>query len=143
MLYLMHFKNHLNFPAKLSQIGIGLDFYGYHKHSAYMIMNNLNYGFTHEEMILIATLIRFNKRRLPKSNFTRPYKKLLPDEKTLSWLSYIVSLSQAIHFSRAMGKVNIIYKNGVLNIDTPFDNYLAKERIKELQKPAPIAIIFS
>jgi len=123
-------KKHIKIAAKLSQIGIGLDFYGYHKHSAYMIMNNLNYGFTHEEMILIATLIRFNKRRLPKSNFTRPYKKLLPDEKTLSVLSYIVSLSQAIHFSRAMGKVSV-------------ENYLAKERIKELQKPISIAILFS
>ena len=136
-------KKHIKIAAKLSQIGIGLDFYGYHKHSAYMIMNNLNYGFTHEEMILIATLIRFNKRRLPKSNFTRPYKKLLPDEKILSVLSYIVSISQAIHFSRAMGKVSVTYKNGVLNIDTPFENYLAKERIKELQKPISIAILFS
>jgi len=136
-------RKHIKIAAKLSQIGIELDFYGYQKHSAYMIMNNLNYGFTHEEMILIATLIRFNKRRLPKNSFTRPYKKLLPDDKTLSVLSYIVSLSQAIHFSRAMGKVSITYKNGVLNIDTPFDNYLAKERIKELQKPAPIAVLFS
>jgi len=136
-------RKHIKIAAKLSQIGIGLDFYGYHKHSAYMIMNNLNYGFTHEEMILIATLIRFNKRRLPKNSFTRPYKKLLPDDKTLSWLSYIVSLAQTIHFSREKGKVNITYKNGVLNIDTPFNNYLAKERIKELQKPASIAIQFS
>ena len=136
-------KEHIRVAAKLSQIGIGLDFYGHHKHSAYMIMNNLNYGFTHEEMILIATLIRFNKRRLPKSNFTRPYKKLLPDEKTLSVLSYIISLSQAIHFSRAMGKVSATYKNGVLYVDTPFDNYLAKERIKELQKPVAIAILFT
>jgi exopolyphosphatase/guanosine-5'-triphosphate,3'-diphosphate pyrophosphatase len=136
-------REHIRVAAKLSQIGIGLDFYGYHKHSAYMIMNNLNYGFTHEEMILIATLIRFNKRRLPKNSFTRPYKKLLPDEKRLSWLSYIVSLSQTIHFSREKGKVSATYKNGVLNIDTPFDNYLAKERVKELEKPAPIAIQFS
>jgi len=136
-------KKYIRIAAKLSQIGIELDFYGYHKHSSYMIMNNLDYGFTHEEMILIATLIRFNKRRLPKSNFIRPYKKLLPDDETLSWLSYIISLSQAIHFSRAMGKINVTYKNGVLNIDTPFDNYLAKERIKELEKPAPIAIIFT
>jgi len=134
---------HLKIAAKLSQIGIGLDFYGYHKHSAYMIMNNLKYGFTHEEMILIATLIRFNKRRLPKNSFTRPYKKLLPDDKTVSWLSFIVSLAQTIHFSRATGKVNVVYKDGVLNIDTPFDNYLAKERIKTLEKPAPIAILFS
>jgi exopolyphosphatase/guanosine-5'-triphosphate,3'-diphosphate pyrophosphatase len=133
---------HLDIAAKLSQLGIRLDFYGYHKHSAYMIMNDLDFGFTHEEMILIATLIRFNKRRLPKESFTKPYKKLLPDNYTLSWLSFIVSLAQTIHMSRSHGKVEVTYCNGVLTIHAPFDTYLAKERVKELEKPAPIAIQF-
>ncbi|BBG66459.1 exopolyphosphatase [Hydrogenimonas sp.] len=133
---------HLQTAAKLSQIGIKLDFYGYHRHSAYMALNDLDYGFTHEEMILIATLIRFNKRRLPKNSFTKPHKKLLPDGKTLSWLSYIVSLAQTIHISRSYGKVKAAYENGVLSIEAPFDTYLAQERIKELQKPEPIAIKF-
>jgi exopolyphosphatase/guanosine-5'-triphosphate,3'-diphosphate pyrophosphatase len=133
---------HLQTAAKLSQIGIKLDFYGYHRHSAYMALNDLDYGFTHEEMILIATLIRFNKRRLPKNSFTKPHKKLLPDGKTLSWLSYIVSLAQTIHISRSYGKVEAAYENGVLSIEAPFDTYLAQERIKELQKPEPIAIKF-
>ena len=128
--------------AKLSQIGIRLNFYGYHKHSAYFVMNNLDYGFTHEEMILIATLIRFNKRRLPKESFTKPYKKLLPGADTLAWLSYIVSLAQAIHASRATGRIQAYYDNEVLCIDTPFKTYLAQERIKELQKPGPIAVQF-
>ena len=128
--------------AKLSQVGIRLNFYEYHKHSAYFIMNNLDYGFTHEEMILIATLIRFNKRRLPKESFTRPYKKLLPDDDTLAWLSYIVSLAQTIHISRAYGRIKANYENEVLCIHAPFDTYLAEERIKELQKPGPIAVQF-
>ncbi len=131
---------HLQIAAKLSQIGIRLDFYGYHKHSAYMILNDLNYGFTHEEMILIATLIRFNKRRLPKNSFTKPYRKLLPDGKILSWLSYIVSLAQTIHTSRAYGRVTAEFSKGVLTLVAPFDTYLAEERLKELEKPAPIAV---
>ena len=128
--------------ARLSQVGIRLNYYGYHKHSAYFIMNNLDYGFTHEEMILIATLIRFNKRRLPKESFTKPYKKLLPDNQTLAWLSYIVSLAQTVHISRAYGRIEASYDNEVLCIDAPFDTYLAQERIKELQKPGPIAVQF-
>ena len=134
--------NHLQTAAKLSQIGTRLDFYGYHKHSAYMALNDLDYGFSHEDMILIATLIRFNKRRLPKSSFTKPYKKLLPDDDTLTWLSYIVSLAQTIHISRAYGHIKAGYDNEVLYIDAPFDTYLAQERIKELQKPGPIAVQF-
>lgn len=136
-------KKHLNIAAKLSQIGVRLDFYAYHKHSAYMIMNSLDYGFSHEDMILIATLIRFHKRRLPKESFTKHYKTLLPDEKTLFWLSYIVSLAQTIHMSRAYGKVSASYSDNVLTIKTPFDTYLAEERIKELEKPAPIAVKLS
>ncbi|WP_457594406.1 Ppx/GppA phosphatase family protein [Hydrogenimonas sp.] len=134
--------DHLQIAAKLSRIGIRLDFYGYHKHSAYMILNDLDYGFTHEDMILIATLIRFNKRRLPKNSFTKPYRKLLPDGEVLSWLSYIVSLAQTIHISRAYGSVTADYAEGVLTLGTPFDTYLAEERVKELEKPAPIAVRF-
>ncbi len=135
-------EKHLEVAAKLSQLGIRLNFYNFHKHSAYFIMNNLDYGFSHEEMILIATLIRFNKRRLPKGSFTKPYKKLLPDSAVLSWLSYIVSLAQTIHVNRAYGNVRCTYTNGVLEIETPFQTNLAKERVKELQKPAPIAVQF-
>ncbi len=134
---------HLQIAAKLSRIGIRLDFYGYHRHSAYMVLNDLDYGFTHEDMILIATLIRFNKRRLPKNSFTKPYKKLLPDSETLSWLSYIVSLAQAVHSAHSYGSVKVNYKNGVLAIEAPFDTYLAAERIKELEKPGPIAVQLS
>ncbi len=135
-------KKHLQIAAKLSQIGVRLDFYAYHKHSAYMIMNDLDYGFSHEDMILIATLIRFHKRRLPKESFTKPYKELLPDEETLFWLSYIVSLAQTVHMSRAYGKVEAEYRADVLTLKTPFDTYLARERLKELEKPAPIAVRF-
>ncbi|WP_201352562.1 Ppx/GppA phosphatase family protein [Hydrogenimonas urashimensis] len=133
-------RRHLQIAAKLSQIGIRLNFYNYHRHSAYFILNNLDYGFTHEEMILIATLIRFNKRRLPKESFTKPYRKLLPDAQTLFWLSYIVSLAQAIHQNRTLGTVTCVYENEVLKIATPFENHLAGERIKVLEKPAPIAV---
>ncbi len=133
---------HLEIAAKLSQIGIRLDFFDYNKHSAYFIMNSLDYGFTHEEMVLIATLIRFNKNNLPKSSFTRPYKKLLPDGKTLAWLSYIVSLAQIIHISRAPGRVKAAFENEVLTLHVPFETSLAQERIKKLQKPGPIAVQF-
>jgi exopolyphosphatase/guanosine-5'-triphosphate,3'-diphosphate pyrophosphatase len=135
-------KRHVQIAAKLSQIGIRLNFYNYHRHSAYFIMNSLDYGFTHEEMILIATLIRFNKNNLPKSSFTRPYKKLLPDDEPLAWLSYIVSLAQIVHISRETGRVEASFENEVLTLQVPFDTFLAEERIKKLQKPGPIAIQF-
>ncbi len=136
-------EKYLEIAAKLSQLGIRLNYYGYHKHSAYFIMNNLDYGFTHDEMILIATLIRFHKRRLPKESFTKPYKKLLPDTRVLSWLSYIVSLAQTIHLNRSLGRIRCRFDNEVLRIEAPFATYLAKERIKELEKPAPLAIQFA
>jgi hypothetical protein len=93
-------------------------------------------------MILIATLIRFNKNNLPKSSFTRPYKKLLPDDEPLAWLSYIVSLAQIVHISRETGRVEASFENEVLTLEVPFDTFLAEERIKKLQKPGPIAIQF-
>ncbi|WP_457595869.1 Ppx/GppA phosphatase family protein [Hydrogenimonas sp.] len=134
-------KRHVEIAAQLSQIGIRLNFYDYHRHSAYFIMNSLDYGFSHEEMILIATLIRFNKRRLPKESFTKPYKALLPDSDALGWLSYIVSLAQALHANRATGRIRAHYRKGVLRIEAPFGTYLAAEKVKTLEKPGPIAVM--
>ncbi len=134
------YRPHVITAAKLSRVGIYLNYYGYHRHSACFLLNNLDYGFTHEEMILIATLVRFNKRRLPKTSFTRPYKGLLPESGTLSWLSYIVSLAQAVHTLGDRGAVVCEYSGGVLICRAPFGVTLAGQKIKELEKPAPIAV---
>jgi hypothetical protein len=65
---------------------------------------------------------------------------LLPHGTVLSWLSYIVSLAQAIHANRTNQPVICHFKKGVLRIEAPFETYLAAERIKTLEKPGPIAV---
>lgn len=133
-------REHLEIAAKLSIVGLVLDFYSFHRHSAYILMNDLEYGFSHDEMILIATLVRYHKKKLPKEKYYDQYASLLPPMKTLQWLSFILTLAEFIHTNKECATVRASYHTGVLAIDVPFPTYLASEQIKAIEKPAPIAI---
>ncbi len=136
------FEKHLLIASKLSNIGTKIDFYEHHKHSSYIILNDLEYSLTHKDIVLIATLVRFHKRKLPKNSFIKDFKKLLPDEKIINWLSFILSLSEVINKDYSCSKFNIEYRDKKLIIKSNSTLYLAKEEIKLLEKPAPFAIIF-
>ncbi len=126
--------------AKLTNIGIKIDFYEHHKHSAYIILNDLEYGFTHQEIATIATLIRFHKKKLPSKAHLKSLASLLPETKIVNWLSFILSLAEGINKDLSCPEFTAIYKKSVLTIETSQPLYLAKEEIKSLEKPAPIAI---
>lgn len=136
------FKKHLLIASKLSNMGVKIDFYEHHKHSSYIILNDLEYRVTHKDIALIATLVRFHKRKLPRNNFIKDFRKLLPDENVINWLSFILSLSEVINKDYSCPKFEIEYKESILTIKSNSPMYLAKEEVKLLEKPAPFAIIF-
>lgn len=136
------FKKHLLIASKLINIGIKIDFYEHHKHSSYIILNDLEYKVTHKDIVLISILVRFHKKKLPLDSSLKSFKKLLPSIKIINWLSFILTLAEVINKDLSCPKFEIDYKEKVLTIKSKSPLYLAKEEIKSIQKPTPFAIIF-
>ncbi len=139
------YKTDLIIAAKLSKIGASLHYYSFHQHSYYLTQTALEYGYTHEQIMLISTLVRFQKRKRPKKIHREAYEPLLPDDWTLDYLSFIVALSDALlsDFRRDVNlkfdyrdSAIIVYESGL------DDLYLAKEAVASLEAPRRLKIIF-
>jgi len=136
------YKKELKTAAKLSSIGIKLNFYQQNLHSFYFISNSLNYGFTHKEKVLIAILVKYNKKALPKENELNEFKELLPPPCQVKWLSFILSLSICINIDYKEVMIEYDNKNQTLSIKSNNSLYLCKECVKKLLLPKPLKISF-
>ncbi len=135
-------KPYLLTAAKLAKIGSSIHFYSYHQHSYHLIQSALEYGYTHKETLLIATLARYQNKKGPSKSHYQRYSMLLPDEATLHHLAFILSLCnillahrpQKIDFTLELhaNRLQIIPKTGTL--------HLAKENLKSLTVPKPLKI---
>ena len=54
------YEKELLYALKLSSIGKTLTVYKSHQHAFYIAMQELNYGFTHEQILLISLLLRMH-----------------------------------------------------------------------------------
>lgn len=135
------YKQELGVAAELHTIGTKLGFYQNQLHSFYFILNNLNYGFSHEQKMLIAMLVKYHVNKLPSVEDMLIYKALLPDIQTVQWLSFLLALSKAINSDLRQSPVVLSYQNHTLTIQSQSKLFLAKEQIKQLLKPASFAII--
>ncbi len=131
----------LTTSAKLYNIGVCLNYYEKNLHSFYFIINGLNYGFSHNEKILMALLIKYHMKKLPSRDDLKIYENLLPDIKIVNWLSFILSLSNCLHKDLADDRFSFEYTNHTLHVKSSKKLYLASECIKKLAKPASFAIV--
>lgn len=129
--------------AKLSPIGATLHSYSSHQHSYYLIQAGLEYGFSHEEIMLIATLTKFSKRRAPSLAHIDEYKNILPDERVAEFLSFIISLAWALlaHKPRNIS-YEFSFEEGCLHVSSKENLYLAKESVKKLEFPKEMRVEF-
>ncbi len=137
MRYLMQLQSAL----KLSNIGKTLTVYKSHQHAFYIAMQELNYGFTHKEIILIALLLRMHGKELLHKPLFQSFESMLPPKEELLWLSFIYSLTVLIHEASNSAKIHFSYTDKTLKITSNKPLYLAKEKIKSLEKPIPFAVI--
>ena len=135
-------KNSLLIAGKLHSIGRSLSFYQEHLHGFYFILNNLNFGFTHQEKLLIALLVKTNHRKLPTYAELEEFEELLPDSEVVSWLSFILAFAKSLNIDYSMPKTQFFYENHTLHVKSDDELYLAKETAKKLVKPTPFAIAF-
>ncbi len=104
-------------------------------------MQELNYGFTHQQMLLISVLLRMHGKELLNKVLYEEYMSLLPDKQTLRWLSFIYTLTVFLHEASNSAKIQFQFENKTLTIKSNRPLYLAKEKIKSLEKPMAFAII--
>jgi len=135
------YDKELNWALKLSYIGELLNVYNAHQTAFYIAMQELNYGFTHEEIMLISALLRMHGKALLYQPVLEEYGALLPDEHALLWLSFIYTLTVFLHENSHAAHIDFNYEEKTLTITSDQPLYLAREKIKKLEKPIPFAII--
>ncbi len=135
------YKNELNWALKLSYIGEILNVYNSHQTAFYIAIQELNYGFRHEEILLISSLLRMHGKELLYEPLIEEYRLLLPDESSLRWLSFIYTLTVFLHENSHAADIDFGYEERILTITSDQPLYLAREKIRKLEKPLPFAII--
>jgi exopolyphosphatase/guanosine-5'-triphosphate,3'-diphosphate pyrophosphatase len=137
----MRYIKHLHAALRLSNIGKTLTIYKSHQHAFYIAMQELNYGFTHQEIMLVALLLRMHGKELLHKPLFQRFEPLLPPKQALLWLSFIYTLTVFIHEASNSAKITFTYRKDILTVTSDKPLYLAKEKIKSLEKPIPFAII--
>jgi len=87
----------LNWAADLHEIGIDIAHSQYHKHSAYIIENGDLAGFSKQDQLILATLIRYHRRKFSSTWFNAlpsPWSELIP------YLAVILRLAVLLHRNR-------------------------------------------
>jgi len=139
----LQYNRELLWAIKLSTIGNTLTIYKSHQHAFYIAMQELNYGFTHKQILLVSLLLRMHGKELLHKPLFQSFEPLLPPKNNLLWLSFIYTLTVFIHEASNSAKIDFSYANQTLTITSDKPLYLAKEKIKNLEKPIPFAIIIN
>jgi len=135
------YQQELQWALKLSNIGKTLTIYRSHQHAFYIAMQELNYGFTHQQILLISLLLRMHGKALLHKPLFQSFKSMMPPTEQVLWLSFIYTISVYLHEASNNAKIRFEYFNHTLHIISDKPLYLAKEKIKSLEKPIPFAII--
>ena len=139
----LSYRQDLGIAAKLYPSGNDIHFFSKNKHSYYILQSALEYGFTHSQITLIATLCKYAKRKLPSSSHVLKYSELLPETKTLNSLSYLLSLSISLLAHRPRNiDFNLKFNDGVLKIDSKEPLRLSKEAINKLDSIESLKVKF-
>lgn len=137
------YRYELAVAAKLFVSGSNMHFYSQHKHNYHLLQNALEYGFTHQQTMLIATLSRYVNRKSPSPVHVEKYAELLPDTQTLNKLNFLLSLSINLLRHRPRNIDFILnFNQNTLNIESKKELYLPKEGINKLDNCTNLQINF-
>ncbi len=129
------YRSILVVASKLYQIGISINFYKNSEQAFNFILNGLRYGFTHEKRILIAHIIKFSKKSLPKQKEIEKYKVLLPELDVIRWLSFMISLNISLNSDFSRTKFEYDLCDEILKIKSNKNLYIAKKALEKIETP--------
>jgi exopolyphosphatase / guanosine-5'-triphosphate,3'-diphosphate pyrophosphatase len=99
-------ENHaelLSWAARLHEIGLCIAHFGYHKHGAYLIEHADMPGFSNEDKMKLAALVRAHRRRFSNQLFAG----LAEDRDTLVRLAILLRISVLLNRSRDKSDISI------------------------------------
>ena len=127
--------------AKLLLIFNRLNIYSNSDYSFFFLLENLNFTLSHREKLLIAVLLRYSQRGKVDNGIYKRYAALLPPLEDLKWLTFILSVTEALIRNKMLCSVEATFDGKVLAIESARELFLAKEAIKKVKKPEPFAVI--
>jgi len=126
--------------TKISNIGKTLTIYSEHKHAYYIASQELNWQYTHKDMLLIATILRSKGDKLIYKPLKKEHKKLLPSKDVIKWLGFIYTFSDILFSYGSKNKISFSFEDDILTVYTEFNLPLLKEDIKNLKLPKKFKI---
>ena len=134
------YEKELQDALKLSNIGKMLTIYREYQHAFYIAMQELNYGYTHSQIVLIALLLRSKGDNLYNKTLYKEYKELLPSKKVVKWLCFIYRLTLTINENSSDAKIEFEFIDNTLYIKSNKNLYLAREEISSIQTPEDLKV---
>lgn len=135
------FKDELLKASKLLLILRRLNIYSNSDMSFYFLVENLNFGLSHKQKILIAVILKYAHNKDIDEVEIESFKELLPSVEIVRWLSFILSLTLCINKNKKIQKIDVKYKDKTVIIKSADKMFLSSACIKKLKKPAPFAIV--
>jgi exopolyphosphatase / guanosine-5'-triphosphate,3'-diphosphate pyrophosphatase len=113
----------LDAAAYLHDIGMAVNYFDHHKHSAYLILNSQMPGLSHREHVMLALLTQYHRKGDPKLG---EFKSILEpdDDKRLLRLSACLRLAEYLERARAGRVTDLVIE---IAKDTVKINLIASE----------------
>jgi exopolyphosphatase/guanosine-5'-triphosphate,3'-diphosphate pyrophosphatase len=99
------YKSILVIASKLQLLGLSLNFEKNADNAFWYILNGLNYGFTHQDKILIAIVAKYTKKSLPKEDDIEEFKSLLRSLVIVLWLNFMMTLNISLNSEFSKSKI--------------------------------------
>lgn len=130
------YREALGYAAKLCEIGVYINYYEHYVHGYHLLFDGLNYGFTHEERILISKVVKnLQKKAIIKYEPESGMRQLLPSIRAVKWMAYLVYVAQTLTKDGRLSPVKFRYDDEQLIIESPCERYIVSEALKPIKTP--------
>lgn len=133
-----YYRTLLVIASKLHSIGTTLNFYKSNDNAFEFILNGLSYDFFHSSRVIVAYMLKFSKKSLPKQRDLEEYEELLPPLDTMQWLSFMLALNLAVNIDFSRPKVRYILLGDTLHLELSNKSFLVDSYIEKLELPKDI-----
>ena len=134
------YKSILVIASKLQLVGLSLNFYKNEDNAFWYILNDLTYGFTHQDKMLIAIVTKYAKKSLPKKSDIKEFSNLLPDIKIVQWLNFMMALNMALNSEFTKSKFEYSFEGKILKVHSQDDKYLVNRALQKIKLPKKLKV---
>lgn len=134
------FKNFLIIASKLHSIGNTINFYKSNDNTFDFILNGLSYDFLHTSRVIVAHIIKFSKKTLPKQRDIADFEQLLPCIEDLQWLSFMISLNLNLNQDYARTQYEYVLNSNVLIVKADEISYLVQSTTDKIELPTNLEL---